>query len=259
MVDRAILIAKITGYLAGTVTKDALYEWALFVAVSREYEAMSQQDVLVRDVVQSMMNINHHDPHLAPSAKMFEYYRRCLAGEAAYDPAHLVEQLAKIPVMKDPAGTMPPDVRALKLKPGHRSFKSRVFRVLRFYVVSFAYCSLGIQLVSILNPSAFHFGENIPSSGEVLKDAVTQIIYALLLLLPLAVTAREPWAFVALPATAYGVFYYGQIAFELITKLNLNVFFIVAILPFSVLPATIAFLLLVGQWKKLKRDEMAAG
>ena len=255
MFSREILLSKIKGYLNNALSKEAVYAWVLSVAVAKDYEQAVQNDALMQDAVRCLMNITQRDPARIPSTELLEYFCRCLAGDEAYDVNRSKKYFAQFSSgIKSTAGTSPKHkVFSTRKKSGF--LEGRLASWLRFYILGFAVCSLMIQLFSVLDPNFMRYGEGQLDRAVVFKRALFQIVYATFLLFPISLLAREPWIFFALPTFIFGAFYYWKLTLNMALELKMTTVYILAIIPFSILPATLALLLLFLHWKKFKRKQ----
>jgi hypothetical protein len=244
---RETVLAKLTGYLDKEISKSAIYEWALFVAVSKEYEQLAPQDPLIATAVQALIDINHDDLKKIPTNKALEYYRRCLKDEIEFIPLEERRDIDKLVIQDQqpaaPAITVPPEtslVNALLKKQDY----TRLLIAMRVYVIVFAVCSLGIHIYSFINPEFMQMARDFTSRFNSVKESLPHVLYALLVLLPPRFLARDTLYIVSLALLIVGFFYYWYIAITIVDKLALHPLLILIILPFSALPATLTLILL---------------
>ena len=251
-INREIVLGKLNAYLGNTLSKEALYEWALSVAVSGEYQVLAGSDPLVHSAVNAMIEIKHKDPAKFSTAKTLEYYRRCLAGELAFNSTELPldgvghktdgSQNVAIPKIQKPVTPQ----TLIQSFQEWKYFKDAILSA-RLYVLVFAVCSFVVQVSSIISPGFMQIGLRVPSRWEALADAFPHLIYAYFVLLPPQRLFRGKMFLIALPIFIVGMMYYWKLSFLMVTKLSLDWVFILAILPFSAIPATLALLLLLAE------------
>jgi hypothetical protein len=108
---------------------------------------------------------------------------------------------------------------------------------------------MGIHLLSIISPDLAFFNITDRAGQSFWRETIPQVTYAFILLVPFRWLVRSPRMFLALPAMIYGVYYYWAVSFDLINKLAENPLLVPIILPFGAVPATLALLLLLMEWK----------
>jgi hypothetical protein len=79
------------------------------------------------------------------------------------------------------------------------------------------------------------------------------MIYALFILLPPTVLAKRPMIYLSLPVVIWGMYHYCEFVVSKIHTLP-HPMFILAFLPFSAIPATLALCLLLVRWKESRTD-----
>ena len=245
MLTRAIILEKLTGYLNQRLSKQAIYEWALFVAVSHEFEKIAAEDLLIGKTIQALIDINHDDLKNIPTHKMLEYYRRCLAGELTFEPLEYMRNLERMDLSKEQFAAD----EEKKVEKRHEERK-QIRLMVRIYVVLFAFCSLVIHLFSILQPNFLRFAETIPTRLENLWDSLPHVLYAIIILLPMRLTARGNFFYITFFVSLWGLFLYWYLPFIIVSKLAINMIFILALLPFSAIPASLAVWLLIKTRKE---------
>lgn len=244
MINREILLEKLTGYLDGTISKEEAYGWALGIAVSAEFERVAKEDALIGRAVRDLIDINHADLAAVPGRKAFEYYQKCLLGKMEF-------KLKGIDVQKLEAFDNPEQVVVKKKR---KNNIKQVLIICRVYIVIFCLCSLVMHGISVVKPDFLRFEDSIPSRAETIKESLPHLLYAFVVLLPVGFTAKGLLFFVTFPVLVVGMFYYWYISVALVTKLSLNIIFAFVLLPFSAIPATLALVMLVMRRNSIKKE-----
>ncbi len=245
MIDRAGVLAKLNDYLEEKISKTEVYEWALMLALSKEYEDIAVQDPLIQKTVLAMIDINHADIKKIPPRKSLEYLKHCLEGSEEFLEVTLPAQAAS-------EETQNPKYQFLKKAFRPRDVPKGVLVILRIYVIVFCLCSIAIHSVSILNPGFLRLGESTPSSAAIVRESFPHLIYAFFLLIPPVWIARGIWFYLSFPILTFGMLYYWYISFSFAMKFALSAIFILVVLPFSAIPATLALVLLFIYREKSK-------
>ena len=243
MIDRSSVLAKLKDYLEAKTPKNEIYEWALATALSKEYEKIAQEDTLIQRTILALLDINHVNQKKIPLREVFEYYRRCLEGEEEFAVENIPMQLTA-----DAGGL---GILWLWLKDISQTPKG-ILVVLRIYVIIFGLSSVTIHLDSIRNPVFLRTGDIVPTQNEVFQQSLPHLIYAFLILLPPSLLARRMLFYFSFPFLTFGMLYYWYISFRFAIKLALNPIFVLVILPFTALPATLALVSLFMYREKSK-------
>lgn len=258
MLNRQTVSEKLTAYLNNTVSKQEIYEWALSSAVSKDFEEITAQDPLLKTAVNAMIEMNHSDLRRLPTRKALEYYRRCLAGELEFIPLEAHKELHKlnIPDIPEERKTDTPlRTPLIKLWPQMiREWKYLKDTILtaRIYVIIFAVCSLAVQISSILSPGFMQIGLWVPARWQAFLDAFPHLVYAYVVLMPPQRFVPTRMFVLALPLLIIGVVFYWTISWMILMKLSLSWIFILALLPFTVIPALLALFLVIMAKLRLK-------
>ncbi len=258
MLNRKIIFDKITALQENKITPEDMYGWVLSIVVTPEYETSTQEDPLIHASLQDLMNITQASNKRRPPEELLEYYRRCLSGQEEYDEAQALtlstKAYAKSKGVEQEGGDPGSSNISLNFKSSYKKSKRGFGLVLRAYIYLFALCIIGIHLASILNPELlFYYEEAGETNKYIMTEAIPHVTYAFILLVPFHWLVRNPWLFFSLPAMIFGTFYYWRISLELIMKLSLHQFFILIVLPFGAIPATLALVLLLIEWKQSRR------
>ena len=245
---RQAVLEKLDGFLKKDISAEKIYEWALFVAVSSEYEMLAKEDPVIGMTIQAMITLNHRNPAQVVRLEDLQLFRQYLAEGRQMVPE-------PVPVFEAPVEVHHSEEKEQEKKKRFASKReSGSIVTLRIYVVIFGICSLIVNLMSVIKPEWLHLSATVPSSFQVLSESWMHISYALLLIMPLPTVARGPLFLPALPLFVFGMIYYWYVSVMLVSKLSLSIIFFMAIIPFSALPATLALILLVMDWIE-GRDE----
>lgn len=253
LINRDIVLEKLNAYLGNAISKEDLYEWALLVSLLEDNQGIINADPLLRASLKAMMESKHKDSAKFAVIKTIEYYRQCLSGEVEFSPAsvqHLSPDM-KTPVSAGEAAapvtqkilTLPELVQVFK---GWKYFKD-TFLTARLYVLVFAVCSFAVQISSVINPGFMQIGLLVPTHWQAFVDALPHLVYAYLVMLPPRRLIPRKIFLIALPVFIVGAVFYWKMSFFILAKLSLNGIFILAILPFSAIPATVALALLLAE------------
>ena len=251
MLNREILLKKLTGYLNKEISLEDIYLWALGVAVSPDYEIISRSDLLAGQVIKDLVDLHHDDLKRVPTRKALEYYRDCLGGKEDYDP----QKIKTLGFYE--TGTQASVKRVAQRREEEKEdWESDFFALSRMYVIFFGMCSLAINLFSILKPEFIRSQGVIPTHFEVFKDSLPHILYAVLILSPSRWVTRGTLFYLSFPLAMFGMLYYWYISVSIITKLSLHFMFVLVILPFSAIPAALVLVLLIvsrEEWRQKAR------
>jgi hypothetical protein len=230
-VERQTLLRKVGQFLAQEISQDAIYAWALQIAVSREYEDLAKQDPLIKETIEALLMMQHTDLKAVPTRKAIEYYRRCLSGEEKFVPLRERKDLDKLRI--------PNEFReAMGRKKMGKTGKEKVFALMRFYVALFGLSVLGIYAFSLIRDGLLG-----PAAGAVKMSALWEpmlyIIYALTIVMPVRFMAKGFLFYFTFPILLLGMIYFWSIP----VRLFQNILFIILALPLSAIPATLAVIL----------------
>lgn len=247
IIDRQVAVTKVEGLLGGAFPQNEIYEWALFIAVSPEYEAVVKTDPLLEHLIQFLLEINNQRPRPLPLPQILDYYRSCLKGEQSFDPAHVQQIIQGAVFPRETESAMAAeqeDGKGGKKEKQNRRYGERFNYTARVYIKIFGFCSLAIHLFSILKPDFLMHGvAAAPTRLDVLANSWPHILYAAVVLFPKRFLVRGVWYFVTFAILTWGMLYYWYISTAMVMKLSLNFIFVLVILPFSAIPATLALVL----------------
>lgn len=232
--DREILSQKLNAYLNGESARADLYQWALKTAVEEDIANLSHRDFLAAQLVEDLVNLKNNNPGRATSDGLLRYYQKCLNGSEDFDPEKRKQFLPPLP--EDTLSSGLPAGRIV-------TEKRQSFLLTKTYVILFAVCSLLIHAASIVLPEFFYLEKQ--SFLALTGDSLPFILYSIALLIPFRWAVRGSWFYVFFFIFMLGLFYYFYASVTLVSQLSLSPVFILVILPFSVIPALLAVVLLL--------------
>lgn len=273
--ERKIILNKLEGFLAGVVSQSEIYEWALFVVVSKDYEELAKQDPLAEKLIQFLIEINHERPKAAPTREIIKYYSDCLDGKKEFDahfmsillgekaaPGTTAKKATPVPVTPSPL----PDASSVESKPGTvpqipvtpprvktvqpTALKFENFEILlKGYVLVFAVISLLLNLTAAINPGFLvRPGEIPPSTLESWSAAFPHVIYGLLISLAMMWRPSKAIFYIFFFTAALGMFFYWYVATDFILRQHRSLLYLLLVAPFVTLPPTVGFFLLLNRW-----------
>ncbi|OGX05706.1 MAG: hypothetical protein A2Z88_05120 [Omnitrophica WOR_2 bacterium GWA2_47_8] len=233
---RKILLEKLESFLNGKISQDALYEWVLSRVCEESYEKTVQGDILFKETMQAILDINHDDVKLRPDRSDLEYCRRCLMGEE--DFASIPERIKKRQEQAQPRSVLKDPAVQIK-----------IFKMYRGYTVLFGISSLAVNMLVAIKPDLF----KISAEAGVLKEAIGHIIYAMVILLPPERSARGKFFYPAVVILGLGFIYYWWMSFSISFKLAIHPLMAFVIAPFAGVPASLGVFLLLRAYRSSKR------
>lgn len=234
MLNREIVLEKLKAFLENKLPQDDLYEWALSQVCKSDYEATVKDDIVLKEALQAMIDINRSEVQYIPTREDLDYYRRCLSGKQKYQPLELRRKSG--------------DAKSIKSE--QAKFKDDLFLGLRIYVLLFAFCSLVVNIFAIFRPELLKFQIENPTTIEAIGVVFPHILYSAFLLTPLRYLTRKRWYYLALTVFCLGSIYYWSITISIVLKLSLNILLIFVFAPFTGIPTLFAILLLLDEKAK---------
>jgi len=260
--ERGIIITKLKGYSTGALTKNEVYEWALFVAVSREYELMAKQDPLAERVIQFFIEINSESPKSVSSQNIAQYFIDCLEDRKEFSYESLKAFSTNKPAAQATAVTpstakkKPPEPVKLAVDPFAGPVSKPVNfsridleKIFKFYVFVFAGIVVLLNLVSALNPNFLVRPEEIPpTTAESWSAAFPHIIYGIIIILALVLKVPKIVFYFFFFFSVLGMFFYWYVATDLLLKNGRPLVYLLLIAPLVSLPPTAGFYILLQRW-----------
>ena len=253
--ERKITLVKLKGFLTGEISKTEIYEWALFVAVSRDYEELIKSDPLAEQIIQFLVEINNERARSLPTQKVLGYYVDCLEGSKSFSPDDLRVIMGGKPLVKPAAAP------AEKAKPVEKKTLARekaLAAAMKAYVFIFAAVSVLLNLLSIVKPDFLvKHGQIPPTFTEAWRDAFPHLVYGLGMVLALTTKVPRLVFYGLFFIATWGIFFYWYVATDLVLKQGQSLVNLFPLLPFIALPPTAGFLIMLNQWFA-QPDEKAA-
>lgn len=260
-ITRQIIAEKLNDFLLGKISDEDIHGWVLSAVMDPVYPPMASEDPLMAAVMVFLMDIDQYDLAAASTLRVMEYYRLCLKGEIEYMPLEDFKEWGKIAVPQKIIQVSRKTAGEKGAVHKGRSFlKSRFkplppasgfFTAMRIYVLIFAVGLLAGHLFSTVNPGFLHLRQ-IPGRWENFLVSLPHILFALLVLLPMRLSAGEMLYPFVFPLMTLGAFYYWYISLHAVSGLGLPFVMMLCIVPFCALPATMSVILLILAKERLK-------
>ncbi|OGP79239.1 MAG: hypothetical protein A2V86_08375 [Deltaproteobacteria bacterium RBG_16_49_23] len=79
-------LEMLNGYLSGKLSKEIIYQWALKIVISDEFDKLRVKDELLSGVIHALFDLHHEgeEEKFNPTADELEYYRNCLEGKIEF-------------------------------------------------------------------------------------------------------------------------------------------------------------------------------
>ena len=79
-------LETLNGYLSGKLSKEIIYQWALKIVISDEFDKLRVKDELLSGVIHALFDLHHEgeEEKFNPTADELEYYRNCLEGKIEF-------------------------------------------------------------------------------------------------------------------------------------------------------------------------------
>lgn len=240
--NRDILSEKLDAYFDGELARTDLYQWALKAAIEEDMANLLHKDFLAAQLIEDLVNLQNKNPQKATSEKLLNYYRKCLSGTEDFSPEKRKEFLPPRSFAAESTEGFPEGFPA---GAGGRivSEKRQSFLLTKTYVILFAVCSLLIHTSSIVFPEMFYLEKK--SFPALAADSLPFMLYSIALLIPFRWAVKGGWFYAFFFVFMLGLFYYFYASVTLVSQLSLSPVFILVILPFSVIPALLAVVLLL--------------
>ncbi len=240
--ERKIILVKLAAFLTGEISANEIYERALFVAVSREYETLAKTDPLVESVIQFLVEINSERVRASPIRKILEYFVACLQGVKNFNP----EELQAI---KGEHSAKPSNPNAVPAPPKESKSSKIVDILIKIYVFLFLLASGAVNILTIVLPELLiRPGEIPPPSQEVIHAATPHLIYAISMLLALTIKVPRILFYGLFFISTGGMFFYWYTATDFVLKQGQSLIHLIPILPIVALPPTCMFFIMLNRW-----------
>lgn len=246
--ERKMLLTKLTGFSIGELSKQEIYEWALNVAVSSDFENLTKSDGLVEQIFQYLLNINKPRQTAVDSKKILAYFIDCLESRKTYSADEYNSMVSVKPVMPRAPGPAP----SLAAKSGPAvKILLPVWLVssARIYALLFILGSLGLNIFSIIKPDfLINANEIAPTAQQAARDATPHLFYGILIFVALFARLPRFMFLIFIPVAIWGMFFYWSAATGYVLKHGLSFFSAAILLVFVALPPTAVFFILLLQW-----------
>lgn len=250
-VERKLLLVKLIGFLTGEISKNEIYEWALFVAVSRDYEELIKNDKLAEQIMQFLIDVNKPRTTAAPTQKIIEYFIACLE-----DKKQFSEESYKILIADQPAKPVATvksveALRAAKIAPPVLSpeKKTLISRIVTIYIFLFVSISLLLNLVMIFKPDfLMKQGEVAPLPGQVLRDAFPHLFYGITMIIALFIRGPKYLFYALFFIATWGMLFYWYSITIFISENKWPLYYLVMLSPALTLPPTLMFWMMLTRW-----------
>ncbi len=249
-VERKLIIDKLMGFVVGEISKAEIYEWALFVVVSRDYEELVKDNKLTQEIFQFLIDIDKPRPTSVSINKVLEYFIQCLEGKKEFITEDYKQVLGELLPKAVPA----PIVK--KVTPVKKPLLPLTWLVAsaRIYALIFVLGSIVLNVVSVLKPNLFIKPNEIaPSVMQVARDAFPHVLYAFLILCALVVKVPRFVFYGFIPVGIWGMFFYWSGTTSYVLKNGFSLPLILFFLIFVALPPTAAFFVLLDRWFTLEK------
>ncbi len=234
--NRDLIIEKIEALLGGQMDKDAVYRWALGVAVSEDFAQFCKKDPVAAQVVQVLIDIQHNDVKSIPTLKALAYYRLCLKGEREYLPLGEIKDRD----IEAPAVNVEEAQGLGLVEEGVKTFIDKFARSLRILTLIFG----GIVFVA----SFFYvILEAAPGQPDRVKSAFKTfglLIYSVFVILPPSFLVKEKAFLWAVPILLFGMIFSWYYSLNIIPGMFSGIVERCFLSALIIIPATVAFMLL---------------
>ena len=247
-VERELIISKLVGFLTGEISKTEIYEWSLFVAVSRDYEELVKDNPLNEKIFQFLIEINKPRNSSVSIKQILQYFLECLEGKKAFDLVYF-NSLAEDKLPK--SASAPVETQKTKSvgekKPS--ALQGILPAVSKIYILIFLFCSILLNIFGLLKPDFLvQADEIVPARSMVWRDALPHLFYGAAMLIAILVTVpRVVFYFLFFIAT-WGMFFYWYSATDFILKNGWSLILLIPLLPIITLPPTLMFLTMLNRW-----------
>ncbi len=244
-VDKKSIQAKLTGFLTGEISKSEIYEWALSVAVSSDYEKLLKDDKLIEQIFQFLIDIEKPKLTSVPTKKVLEYFIHCLEGKNTF----IVEDFNALMGEKN-ARSAAPEIKNKTEKNASPSLRlGWLVTSAKVYALIFIVGSILLNSACVLKPDILVKPNEIaPSALEVGKQSLPHLFYGVLILLAMSVKVPRMVFLGFIPAGIWGMFFYWSFALSFAIKQNLGLRNLMLLLLLIAMPPTAAFFVLLNQW-----------
>ncbi|MCB9771486.1 MAG: hypothetical protein H6754_02925 [Candidatus Omnitrophica bacterium] len=247
-VERELIISKLVGFLTGEISKTEIYEWSLFVAVSRDYEELINNNPLNEKIFQFLIEINKPRNSSASIKIILQYFLECLEGKKVFDPAYfnsLLEDKLPKPTLTSPESQNTKSVS--EKKPS--ALQGILPAINKMYILIFLFCSILLNIFGLLKPDFLVSADEIvPTRLIMLREALPHLFYGAAMLIAILVTVPRVVFYLLFFIATWGMFFYWYSATDFILKNGWSLILLIPLLPIITLPPTLMFLTMLNRW-----------
>lgn len=245
VIEHKQVLSKLVGFLTGEISKAEIYQWALSIVVSSEYENLIKQDKLVEQIFQFLIDIEKPKHELAPTKKVLEYFVKCLKAEKIFSAQ---DYKALIGDKSAPAAATNTKQKSSQIEKSPLPLSWLVMAA-KIYALIFVIISILLNTAIVIKPDLLiKPGEIAPTLAEVGKEAIPHLVYGILILFAMSVKVPRVVFYGVIPVGIWGMFFYWSSATSMILKHGVSLFTILFLVVFMALPPTAVFFVLLSQW-----------
>ena len=221
---------KLEAFLTGQLPQEGIYEWALSEVCKEDYEKTTQADLLLKETMQAILDINHDNVKLRPDRSDLTYCLNCLKGKEGFEP--LEKRIKQRQAEERRKGRDPESIK-------------KILKMCRVYTVLFGICSLAVNIFALFKPQVFRLSFAGLSGTNTFIEVAANIIYAVTILWPAEKIGRGKFFYLSALILSLGFIYYWWASLSIVLKLSLHPLMIFVVAPFSGFPATLGLALLL--------------
>ncbi len=243
--ESKLILGKLIGFSTGEISKSEIYEWALYVVVSSEYENFLKHDKLTEQIFQFLIDIEKPKLATAPTKKILQYFIDCLEDRKNFSPEDYNVLISDKPITPKKSLAKQSSGEVKKL-PAHLTGLAKLAKI---YVLLFVTGLVFLNTAAVVKPDLLVKPSQIaPSAFEVRKEALPHLIYGILILVAMSVKVPRVVFYGFIPVGIWGMFFYWSASTSFGLKHGLSLLNVLLLLFFVALPPTAAFFVLLTQW-----------
>jgi len=271
-VERKLLFVKLIGFQTGEISKNEIYEWALFVAVSSDYEELIKNDKLAEQIMQFLIDIDKPRTSTTPTKTIVDYFLSCLEEKKQFSEEYYKALIADQPAKqataaKTAAATaqhkaqkisiqQQPSVTESATDSKKKSAKEIwIPLIARIYVALFVGVSIVLNLLVIFKSDfLLKQGEIAPLPDEVWRDAFPHLFYGLTMIVALIIKGPRILLLALFFVAAWGMFFYWYSITMFIFHNKWPLYYLVMLSPILTLPPTMMFWIMLKKWFNIRNN-----
>lgn len=243
--ESKLILGKLIGFSTGEISKSEIYEWALYVVVSSEYEKSLKHDKLTEQIFQFLIDIEKPKLATAPTKKILQYFIDCLEDRKNFSPDDYKALMDDKPAATAQSFTKQ-NSQGIKKNPAKLTGLAKLAKI---YALIFVTGSILLNTAAVIKPDLLVKPSEIaPSAFEVRKEALPHLIYGILILVAMSVKVPRIVFYGFIPVGIWGMFFYWSASTSFGLKHGLSLLNVLLLLFFVALPPTAAFFVLLTQW-----------